>query len=577
MPTHRVGPIFTIVAIACLLALLVADKVYAVEYKITGVNDSKIESNIRLHLQTLDIDTSVQPERLWQDPIIKKVNLAIQPFGYYSAEMAVIDDEDHVTINVFLGDPLTITAVIMAVVGEGKQDDWFTERFNAFPLREGDVLLQHQYDAFKSDMIATAVSRGYFDFSWETARLDLIRSSKEAFVMLVADSGPRYRIGELRINGDDIALEIINRINPLTPGKYYLAQDIGEFNRVLNATGYFNRAIARPLVSEARDNVVPIEVTVVHKPRDLFDIGGGFSTDIGPQFSAKWVRPWVNSRGHRFSSEIFVSEPEQNFTSSYRIPMADVNHDYINILMGYERVDDNNTRSDNTSFGIQRFWKPADSRWQQSISLRYQNETFTQAGEITQTTDLVLPGYSISGFRSRGGIDISWGDRSLLSIEGGSEDLLSDIDIFRLSAKTKWIRTFDEHRITVRGELGALASSDFEQVPSSLRFFAGGDQSIRGFGYEKISPVDEENELTGARYVAVGSIEYAYPVYDNWRIATFLDAGTATNDFDEDLVWSTGIGVHYLSIIGPVRLYLARGDNNGDTSFRIHFSIGPEL
>lgn len=557
--------------------MLPVGHICAVEFEITGVDDTTIKNNIRLHLQTLTVDTSLRPDRLWQDPIIAKVNQAIQPFGYYSAEMAVLDDTERVTINVFLGEPLTITAVIMAVVGEGKQDDWFAERFNAFPMQKGDALLQHQYDAFKANMIATAISRGYFDFSWETARLDLIRSSNEAFVMLVADSGPRYRIGELHIKGDDIALEIINRINPIETGDYYLAQDIGEFNRILNSTGYFNRAIARPLVSEAQDNIVPIEVNVAHKPRDLFDVGGGFSTDIGPQFSAKWVRPWVNSRGHRFSSEVNLTKPEQSFTSSYRIPVADVNNDYINIFASFERIDDNNTLSDTTSIGIQRFWEPQDSRWQQSISLRYQNETFTQADELSQTTDLVLPGYSIGGFRSRGGIDITWGDRSLFSVEVGSSELLSDIDILRISAKTKWIRTFNQHRITVRGELGAVSSSDYERVPASLRFFAGGDQSIRGFGYESISPMDDMEQLLGARYLAVGSIEYAYPIFDNWRIATFFDTGTATNNFDEDLAWSTGLGLHYLSFVGPVRLYFARGEYNGESQLRIHFSIGPEL
>jgi translocation and assembly module TamA len=187
-----------------------------------------------------------------------------------------------------------------------------------------------------------------------------------------------------------------------------------------------------------------------------------------------------------------------------------------------------------------------------------------------------MPGYSISGRRSQGGLDVFWGNRNILSVEGGSKSLLSDIDIVRISGSTKWIRTYGLHRVTARAELGAIVTNDFSQVPSSLRFFAGGDQSIRGFNYNTISPVDDNNDLVGARYLATASLEYAYPIVDKWRLATFFDLGTATNDFDQDLKYGFGVGAHYLSPIGPIRLYLARPSDNS-SSLQLHFAIGPEL
>ena len=564
---------------ACLFlcALFFTNGLFATEYRISGVENSEIEANIRLHLAGLDVDTSLVPARLWQAPVEQAVNQAIQPYGYYSAQMAVFDDTDFVSINLHLGKPLIIQNLTLQVIGEGRTDEWFAERFQQFPMSVGEPLLQHQYDSFKSDMLATAISRGYFDFKWQAARLDLVRERQQANVALVAQSGPRYKIGELRVSGDAIAQEIIQRINPLTVGHYYLAQDISEFNRLLNQTGYFQRAIARPLVSEAEQQHVPIEVTVVHKPRDLFDVGAGASTDIGPQLSIKWQRPWVNSRGHSISTEGFASKPEQRIASTYRIPKADVNNDYVSVKLEFERTNDRDNRSDSASLGVQRFWRPEDSDWRHSVFLRYQNETFKQGNTPSQTTNLVLPGYSISGYRARGGLDINWGNHTIVTLEGGATELLSDIDIARVSAQTKWIRTFDQHRFVARAEVGAVASSDFDRVPTSLRFFAGGDQSIRGFSYQSISPRSADNKLLGAKYLAVASLEYAYPIADNWRLATFFDTGTATNKFEEDLAWSTGLGIHYLSFIGPVRIYLARGEFEGDTSYKLHFSVGPEL
>ncbi|WP_124748955.1 autotransporter assembly complex protein TamA [Alteromonas facilis] len=563
----------------CLLGFvsLYSAAIGAFEFTLNGVDNKQIKDNVKLHLNTLDIDTSISPDRLWQEPIIKAVNKAVRPFGYYDADMRVLEESGQVEINISLGAPLIIEHITLEVIGGGRSDDWFSQRFKQFPLKVGDVLLQHKYDQFKADMLATAISRGYFDFKWQAARLDLVREEQQANILLVAQSGERYRYGDIRIKGDAIAQDIIARINPLREGAYYLAEEIGELNRVVNDTGYFNRAVARPLVSEAVDHVVPIEVTLAHKPRDLYDVGLGFSSDIGAQLSAKWHRPWVNSRGHSVQSELFLSSPEQSLSTSYRIPMGDVKNDYLSIQAGLESVDENDTRSDNTSLSVQRFWKPKNSEWQQSVFVRYQLEKFAQGSDDKRTTQLVLPGYSISLFRSRGGLDISWGNRTLLTIEGGTQSLLSDIDIARVSAKTKWIRTFEKHRLVARAELGAIETSDFDQVPASMRFFAGGDQSIRGFNYQTISPRDEDGDLLGAQYLAVGSVEYAYPILEQWRLATFIDAGTATNDFEDDIAWGAGIGVHYLSVIGPIRLYLARGKFNDESNFQIHFSIGPEL
>ena len=284
--------------------------VHANDYRITGIDRTEVETNIHLHLANVEVDTNLKPDRLWQAPIENAVKQAVQPFGFYSAQMVVFDDTDYISINIHLGQPLLIQNIALEVIGEGRADDWFAERFKQFPLAIGDPLLQHQYESFKSDMLATAISRGYFDFKWQAARLDIVRESNQANVALIAQSGPRYQIGELRVSGDAIAEEIIQRINPLSPGEPYLAQDISEFNRQLNQTGYFQRAIARPVVADARQQLVPIEVTVVHKPRDLFDVGAGASSDIGPQLSIKWQRPWVNSRGHSFSAEGFASKPE---------------------------------------------------------------------------------------------------------------------------------------------------------------------------------------------------------------------------------------------------------------------------
>ncbi|WP_157884351.1 BamA/TamA family outer membrane protein, partial [Paraglaciecola hydrolytica] len=109
----------------------------------------------------------------------------------------------------------------------------------------------------------------------------------------------------------------------------------------------------------------------------------------------------------------------------------------------------------------------------------------------------------------------------------------------------------------------------------------GGDQSIRGFGYKKLSPyvLDEngEQQLTGGQYLAVGSVEYSYPFAENWRAAVFVDGGTSTNKFVGNIATGIGAGVNWLSPVGPVRIYVARGNSDYEARWQIHFSMGPAL
>ncbi len=144
--------------------------------------------------------------------------------------------------------------------------------------------------------------------------------------------------------------------------------------------------------------------------------------------------------------------------------------------------------------------------------------------------------------------------------------------------QTAWIRSLnDDNRFLARINGGGIFTSEFERVPPSLRFFAGGDNSIRGYNYESVSPRDSEGQLEGGAYMATGSLEYNYRVSGNWWAALFVDGGDAWSSSDPHWKTSAGVGVRWESPVGPVRLGIAHGFENQDDDFMIHFSLGPEL
>jgi len=572
----------------CFLLFLAISLNAAQAFTVDGIEDGDIKNNVMVHLAALNIDESTINDAFWQRQVQDTVAKAVQPYGYYNSESDVTLIDNKVHINVTLNSPLIVANLTREIIGQGREDERFRQVFNRFPLAIGDVLHQPDYEDFKSAMFNYALTNGFFDFAWQASRLDLVREENAANILLIAQSGPQYFFGDLIIKGDARSAAIVERIKPFASGEKYSAAKLTEFNRRLNQTGYYQRVIARPVVKNAVDQRVPIEITLTHKPKDLFNVGIGASSDEGVRLPLQWQRPWVTDRGHSVNANLYISQREQSISTNYRIPMQNVNDDYASIGIGYKFLDDlenSDTKSDTLSISGRRFWRDEGSKWQKSVSLTFERENFTQGILPAQTTNLVMPGASLTYIDRGDSINIDNGLYFSSSIQAGSKSLLSDIDIVKATARSTWIYSIDKHRFKLRGEAGAISTNDFERVPSTMRFFVGGDQTVRGFALNSISPfVDQVTEqdttriLTGGKYLAAASIEYTYPIFENWRAAVFFDAGTATNDFEEDISRSTGFGFHWITPVGPVRFYFAFGQSEvDDSSFRFHFALGPEL
>lgn len=188
---------------------------------------------------------------------------------------------------------------------------------------------------------------------------------------------------------------------------------------------------------------------------------------------------------------------------------------------------------------------------------------------------LLYPGASLSRMRQRGGAMPYWGDSQRYTIDISNTTWGSDIDFVVLQAQNVWIRTpWKGHRFVVRGHLGWIETNRFDKVPPDLRFFAGGDRSIRGYGYQKISPTNSQGKLTGASKLAVGSLEYQYNVTGNWWGAIFVDGGEAVNDFSkDDFKVGAGVGIRWVSPVGPIKLDIATPVGDPDYS-KVQFYIG---
>lgn len=551
-----------------------------VDIELTGVSGD-IEDNLLAHFSTLEAPKSALQQEAFYQKVVSSVDEAVQVFGYYNASVEVQPEgqgEDlSWLIDITLGPESKIVKLELELVGDGQQDTVLQKIITESKLKLDQAIFHPDYEGTKNKLRSTSLARGYFDFKFLKSAIIVDQENNQIEVNLVADTGVRYSFGEVIIEKDHPADFLIRSLIPFKQGQPYLGSSLSNLTQLLKRTGYFKYVVVRPLLKEAEANQVPVEIIVTSNARDKFDVGVGVSSDKGPRFIFKWQRPWVNKYGHSIRTNLFVSQPEQKATFTYKVPLEDAIKNYASFQVGWQGIDDNDTNSDKFTVALQRHWSEEHSDWDKIGFVRYEKENYQQGSDENKRSELVLGGATLTRLRSNGGLDISWGDKQTFTLEAGSEDLLSDINIARFTAQSKWLRSFGDHRILVRADVGAIVTSEFDLVPSSLRYFAGGDQSVRGFGYKELSPLDEEGDLIGAKYLTVGSAEYSYPVSENWRAAVFADVGSASDIVGEDVATGMGIGAQWLSPVGPIRFYIARGQSEYENTWRFHFSMGPTL
>lgn len=516
--------------------------------------------------------------------VTSEIQQALRALGYYDPHIQFATEKGNIhtffIAQVNRGKPVLIERVNINIDGEGRKDPSFAHLLRDNTPQVGNVLNHGVYSTFKKRLQSMALSRGYFDSELKRSQLAVADKLRQAFWFIDFETGERYRIGKVTFNKTAICEDYLRRIIPFKEGDYYSSEAISIFSSRLSSSNWFNGITVLPDIHKAgKDKMIPLYVTAIPRKKNIFDVGLGYSTDIGTRGRLGWTKPWINSRGHSIQSNFSVSKVEQSLTGSYKIPLAQspLEH-YYTFQTGYKHENNNDTYSHAYSFGIRRNWDSFDN-WQRSVGMNVSYNRFTQAN-VSYTTFLLYPSFNLYRVKQRGGMLPMWGDSQQYSLEVAGHGAGSDITFLRFTMQQAWIRSlWDEHRFIVRANFGFIETGDFDRVPPSFRYFAGGDRSIRGYNYQSISPRDSNGKLLGASRLLTGSFEYQYRLTNKWWGAVFVDSGEALNSFNHhDFHTGAGFGVRWVSPIGPIKLDVARPvDNKGKHSVHFYVGIGAEL
>lgn len=536
-----------------------------------------VKDNIEAYIGSFENEDLHTLVRL-QPVVIKQTTEASQALGYYDVTVNthVSRKKPHkLKVKVTLGTPIRIGKVSIVIKGEAAQLKQFKVPNNPL-LKTGSILDQGAYENAKSQIQGQAVRYGFFFGNFTKHQLIINPELKIADINIEYQSGPRAILGKVTFTGSNnpFSDELLDRFVNFKPGTPYDSQLLATLNNNLQSSNYFQDVLLNTIPEDQQHLEIPITVQLSAVKSHSLGIGLGASTDIGPRATFSWERPWINSQGHKLGFSTELSKPRQNISGWYQIPMEDPLTDNIRFTSGLQHEDLVDTESALLTLGVERN-KKLNNGWMRTISLRWQNEKYT-IGDDDATRIFLMPGINLSYLRADNTVDPTKGYRLQFDLSGAKKNILSSTDFIRYSVTTKGLYTFaQKHRFLGRAQVGGIQTNEFDKIPPSLRFYAGGDQSVRGYDYQTLSPKDKKGKKVGGRYLLAGSLEYQYQFAEKWRVATFIDKGNAMDSWSEHLKTGIGTGIIWISPVGPIRVDLAHGIE--DNSIRLHLLMGPEL
>jgi translocation and assembly module TamA len=555
----------------------------SVTVAIHGV-DKELAENVRLYLgieqQKGDALLSEARLRRLNAKAPQEIANALQPFGYYrpvikSALTQPSPGHWQASYSIEPGPPLPIGEVDFKLSTEMSQDPAFQALTRKLPLRKGKAFNHLEYENFKASLAKLAAERGYFDARFVEHRVEIDLKTYQAHIHLHYDGGPRYRFGEVVLKQDVLDPTLLQRYVPFEQGSPYTLIQVIDLQQALNDSDYFQTVEVSPGQAQAETREVPINVTLTPRKPNRYTLGLGYGTDTGARAKFGWEKPRLNRHGHRLSTEAKISELGYSVGAHYRVPMHNPRTDQLIYSAGV--VNEKTDTSDSTVRTIGVSLNRNRRAWRESLSLNYQKEEYVIAADRGVST-LLMPGANWSHTWGRSLIHTLDGLRLDIGLRGASKQVISDTNFFQLQGGIKGITPLGQHnRLIARGRLGGTWTEEFHQLPSSVRFFAGGAQSVRGYAYQSLGPVDASGKVVGGKYLMVGSVELEHSFNGKWGIALFYDGGNAIDNIDDKLERGAGFGVRWQSPVGPVRVDLASAVTEDGKPWRLHINIGPDL
>ncbi len=554
----------------------------------------ELRNNIYNHLAIYRLRNSPRLQQVSVQQLFRQANediaRALAPFGYYNPqvearlkkrEAAAVSSQDSssfwdVSFVIGRGEPVIVTSAEINIVGAGQHNRVLKKQAASFALKPGVVLNQKLYEEEKKSLLKAALAEGYLDASFIRSEVRIDPVANKGRIWLTVDTGRRFYFGETSlVSASDRSLDssLLKGYLPWKQGDPYDLAKLFTLQALLHNAGFFTEVDVLGKPQQAENGFIPVEVAAKFVEKNTtYTIGLGYATDVGVRTKLKWQNRLLSSRGDKMGGLLAIAEREKNVSFSYELPQRkNPRYDHYFLTVSYQEKRWGETKSYPLSMAVGRdYSSPA---YNLGVSLELLDEDYTVGG-IKESTRFLLPTANIGFVIADDITAITNGVRFGAVIKGASEEFFADADLFQWKASGKLVLSpFAQWFVRGRVVGGMTMGDGVNSLPPSLRFYAGGDNSIRGYAYRSVGPKNSEGKVTGGRYLFTDSVEIERLFGNYFGLALFWDSGTVTNDVEPDFYHGAGAGLRVHMPFGEIKLDCASALSERGNPLRIHFSV----
>lgn len=443
-------------------------------------------------------------------------------------------------------------------------------------LPEGSDFRNPAWNSAKAATLARLRAAGYALATWSGTGADVNVERNEVRLFLVVDSGPLFRLGEFQVEGLAVQdAETVRNLAYTRRGTPVTETLLLDFQERLQKSGLFETVSVTLDPDPAHADNAAVQVRLREAPLQVYTFGVGISANTGPRASVEHLYRRVF--GLPASSKLKIEVGKLRQAWGAEISTRPDERLYRNLVGG----------------AVERLVSDTDTVLSQRVRLGRTQDTqrverlfYVEAERSSRRTDAGDRNDAVAlSLNFHGG----WRDLDSVVLPTDGETLAIQLGVGRSQGtdadKGFFARTYG--RLTVyrplgrawygqaRLELGHVFLGRNMVVPESLKWRAGGDESVRGYSFRSLGPIVDGAVGSGIA-LFTATVELARPIIDSmpslWG-AVFVDAGNAAASFGSlKPVYGAGLGVRWRSPVGPLRLDWAYGSETHKG--RLHFSVG---
>ncbi len=547
--------------------------------------ETNVQNRLASNIDNLPIPLDPLIANSFYEQSAAAVTAGISPYSYFSPTIhkSLTTTDKHWLLNyqVKPGPISVITKISVQIIGPSVPE--LQTIIDHPPFKLNDAFLSDSYETYKDTLISTANQLGYINAQFSEHRVLVNRDTHSVEIYLTLDLKQSYLFGPVSFQKNPLSTAFLQKFVPFKTGKHYTPGDTLLLQKQMNNSGYFQQVDVLPELDKVTsENAIPIQVNVTPKPRQQYTFGAGFGTDTGPRISAGTNWNYVTDTGHKLMMMTRLSQVQNMAITKYTIPGNNPLEDQYNVngSLTTNTISQGSSQIRQLGSGFSH----SHDGWQTNLNLSYQLEHYSFNNDPYQTSHLLLPSLSFQKITSDNPLYPTRGNSFNFMVQGAKENVLSDTNLIQARLQDKWLfPVTEESQMLLKTDLGYTAIHDQNLLPLSLSFFAGGSQSIRGYGY---------NELGPGRYLITASAEFRHKIVTDWYAATFIDIG---NTFDNlpngatsgikskigsiynNMERGVGVGIGWNSPVGPMQLSLAKAVTLVGEPNRIQFNMGTSL